>query len=71
MHIFIRGCSQTCHADKVVEFHADDVFVDREIEFPQRQDSTKDQLIDVIGVANAMGCYDAADAISRILPSYR
>jgi len=34
---------------------------------PQRQDSTNDQLRDVMVQANKMGCYDAADVISNIL----
>ncbi len=28
---------------------------------PQRQDSIKDQFVDLITMANKMGCYDAAD----------
>ena len=34
---------------------------------PQRQDSTNDQLLDVMDMANRMGCYDAADIIRNIL----
>lgn len=34
--------------------------------FP-RQDSTAAQLRDVMAVANKMGCYDAADAIERLI----
>lgn len=34
---------------------------------PQRQDSTTDQLLDLIGVANQLGLYDAADFIKNSL----
>ena len=34
---------------------------------PQRQDSTTDQLRDLIGVANQLGLYDAADFIKDTL----
>ena len=34
---------------------------------PQRQDSTDDQLKDVIGLAEQAGCYDAADFIRGML----
>lgn len=34
---------------------------------PQRQDSTNDQLQDIATFANRLGCYDAADAIHRLL----
>lgn len=33
----------------------------------QRQDSTQDQLRDVVEQANNMGCYDAADVISTLI----
>ena len=33
----------------------------------QRQDSTTDQLIDLVGVANRLGLYDAADFIKDTL----
>lgn len=33
----------------------------------QRLDSTDDQLRDMAAFANRLGCYDAADAISRLL----
>ena len=33
---------------------------------PQRQDSTKDQLADLIMVANRLGMYDAADALRQL-----
>ncbi len=33
----------------------------------QRQDATRDQLLDLIGVANKLGMYDAADYIQLIL----
>lgn len=34
---------------------------------PQRQDSTEDQLRDLVGIANKFGFYDAADAIKNLL----
>lgn len=34
---------------------------------PQRQDSTADQLVDLIMVANKLGMYDAADVIRSIV----
>lgn len=34
---------------------------------PQRQDSTNDQLRDLMFVANRLGMYDAADIIRNIL----
>lgn len=36
-------------------------------QFPQRQDSTMDQLIDLIKIANKLGFYDAADFIKGSL----
>lgn len=37
------------------------------LNFPQRQDSTTEQLLDLIRVANMLGMYDAADAIETWL----
>lgn len=37
----------------------------------QRQDSTADQLLDIMMVANRLGCYDAADVIRNILEPLR
>ena len=34
---------------------------------PQRQDSTTDQLMTVLGLAIRAGCYDAADVIRQML----
>jgi len=36
---------------------------------PQRQDSTQEQLSDLLAVANKLGMYDAADTIKRQLLS--
>jgi hypothetical protein len=36
---------------------------------PQRQDSTSDQLTDLIAVANRLGMYDAADAVTQLAKS--
>jgi len=36
---------------------------------PQRQDSTSDQLIDLIQVANRFGFYDAADYLRNVFNS--
>lgn len=33
---------------------------------PQRQDSTADQLADLISVANRLGMYDAADVVQQM-----
>lgn len=33
---------------------------------PQRQDATADQLMDLVAVANRLGCYDAADVIRKL-----
>ena len=41
---------------------------------PQRQDSTADQMADLVAVANRMGMYDAADAVQQMaknLPALR
>lgn len=35
--------------------------------FPQRQDSTMDQLEDLVYVANKLGFYDAADLIKAMV----
>ena len=35
----------------------------------QRQDSTYDQMKDLIPVANRMGCYDAADYLKKVVES--
>lgn len=34
---------------------------------PQRQDSTNEQLVTMIMVANRLGCYDAADMIRKLV----
>lgn len=36
---------------------------------PQRQDSTSEQIADLVMVANRLGMYDAADAIAQVLPA--
>jgi hypothetical protein len=37
---------------------------------PQRQDSTSDQLVDLIEVAHRFGFYDAADYLRSTLTNY-
>lgn len=39
-------------------------------QWPQRQDSTLDQLIDLHSVANRLGYYDAADFLKQFIPAY-
>lgn len=39
----------------------------KKLDIKQRQDSTYEQLLDVITYANLAGCYDAADLIRSIL----
>lgn len=34
---------------------------------PQRQDSTNEQLVTMLMVANRIGCYDAADIIRKMI----
>lgn len=41
--------------------------IDRLDSFPQRQDSTLDQLEDLVYVANKLGFYDAADYIKGMV----
>lgn len=43
--------------------------LDRTPHLPQRIDSTDDQLRDVAIFADRLGCYDAADAINRLIDS--
>lgn len=38
---------------------------------PQRQDGTDDQLRDLIGIANKLGFYDAADYLKNVTEAKR
>lgn len=53
-----RDSSRDPCADVVARVHAE--------RWPQRQDSTLDQLRDLVPVAVALGCYDAADLMRRM-----
>jgi outer membrane protein assembly factor BamD (BamD/ComL family) len=44
-----------------------ETYLKRITSFPQRQDSTHDQLADLRIVANRLGMYDAADVLRKII----
>ena len=57
----------TLHKRQAIQFAIAVLSTEDTNKITQRQDSTNDQLRDVMIVANKMGCYDAADVISNIL----